>query len=388
MTAIPFALDDARARIGGALGLPAGRYGSVMSRLSTRSLAQVHDPELRLVATSTSGVRLELRTDAERLELELLPTQLQVLDRPPTKLSLDLVVDGHVTRQIELPAAARIWVRAPGEVELIDHPPVTVPVDDLGPGVKDLQVWFPHNGFTELVAVHVPDDATLVPVRTGRPRWVHYGSSISHCVEARRPTDTWPATVARRHDLDLINLGLAGHCQLDQMVARDIRDAAPDLVSLKIGVNVVNHDTFRERTFVPALHGFLDTLREGLPDTPVLVLTPIICPPAEDHAGPTLLAADGTFRTVERSEELSRGALSLGRIRELIATVVSTRVAAGDAHLALGDGLELFGPEDVGDLHDALHPTADGYLRIAERFSSLAFGPSGCWAGLDRGEAS
>ena len=59
-----------------------------------------------------------------------------------------------------------------------------------------------------------------------------------------------------------------------------------DLISLKLGINVVNGDTMRERTFVPAVHGFLDTIRERHPDVPVAVVTPIICPVAEDHPGP------------------------------------------------------------------------------------------------------
>ncbi len=211
-------------------------------------------------------------------------------------------------------------------------------------------------------------------------RWVHYGSSISHCVESRRPTETWPAVVARRHGLDLLNLGLAGHCHLDQLVARDIREAAPDLVSLKLGVNVVNHDSFRERTFVPALHGFLDTLRDRLPDVPVLVLTPIICPPAETQPGPTIPNEAGGYSTIPRHPDLANGSLSVQRIRELVSEVVTARIEAGDARLSLGDGLRLFGPDDAADLPDDLHPTPEGYLRIADRFGDLAFGPHGCWA--------
>ena len=37
--------------------------------------------------------------------------------------------------------------------------------------------------------------------------------------------------------------------QLDQFVARDIRDLQVDLVSLKVGINVVTADSMRERAF-------------------------------------------------------------------------------------------------------------------------------------------
>lgn len=33
----------------------------------------------------------------------------------------------------------------------------------------------------------------------------------------------------------------------------------------------------RERTFRPAVHAFLDTIREGHPDTPVLVISAVAC---------------------------------------------------------------------------------------------------------------
>lgn len=52
------------------------------------------------------------------------------------------------------------------------------------------------------------------------------------------------------------------------------------------GVNIVNRDSLNERTFTPALHGFLDTIREGKPDIPILLISPIYCPALEDHPGP------------------------------------------------------------------------------------------------------
>lgn len=99
-------------------------------------------------------------------------------------------------------------------------------------------------------------------------------------------------------------------------------------------------------------------------------MTPIFCPEAEDHCGPTIMGEDQKFHVVPRSTVLSTGALYLVRIRELIAQVVAAR---NDPNLHLLDGLGLFGPDDVDDLPDLLHPNAAGYRRMGERFFAMAF---------------
>ena len=52
---------------------------------------------------------------------------------------------------------------------------------------------------------------------------------------------------------------------------------------------------------------------------------------------------------------------------------MAVRRDVGDRNLHHLSGLELFGPDDVGDLPDGLHPNGDGYVRIGERFAGLAF---------------
>jgi hypothetical protein len=125
------------------------------------------------------------------------------------------------------------------------------------------------------------------------------------------------------------------------------------------------------------VHGFLDTVRDGHPDTPLLVVTPIVCPSAEDHPGPTVADQAGRFDGVPRSEQLSTGALTLRRIREILTEVVTTRQAAGDGNLHLLDGQLLFGTDDLALLPDGLHPDAQGYLLMGERFHARAFAPDG-----------
>jgi len=118
-------------------------------------------------------------------------------------------------------------------------------------------------------------------------------------------------------------------------------------------------------------------MTDTLPDTPILLVSPIICPQVEDHPGPTIPTSAGTFRIVaDRAEELLLPSLTLRAIRATLAAIVTARQASGDANLTYLDGLELFGEDDAPTLPDGLHPDGDGYLRIAERFAAIAFAPA------------
>jgi hypothetical protein len=380
----PIALDEIR--VAGALDQQPTAEGVVFRRLPAWTRPQLTDVQLALMVTMPAGVRLELQTDADEIELDVMLTLLQINDRPLAPAAFDLVVDGDLAASVETIEGTRILYDGfTGEVAFQKGEPTTIRFGAVGAGrpggdsprARTVEVWLPHDCVVELREVRVSDGASVSPPARSRRTWVHHGSSISHCLEARQPTATWPAIAARLADVDLQDLAFAGQCMLDQVVARTIRDLPADLISIKAGINIVNGDTMRERTFVPALHGFLDTVRDGHPTTPIVLATPVICPIAEDHPGPTILGRDERVHTTARSEALSVGALSLQRIRQLEADVVEARRDAGDTNLHLLDGLALFGPTDVDDLYDGLHPTAAGYRRIGERFHTFAFASPG-----------
>ncbi len=187
--------------------------------------------------------------------------------------------------------------------------------------------------------------------------------------------------------MELINLGFSGSALLDPFTARALRDTPADLISVKLGINLVNTDLMRLRAFGPAVHGFLDTVREGHPDTPLLVVSPILCPIHEDTPGPS--APDFTalsegrlrFRAAGDPAERAYGKLTLGVIREELARIVRER-AAGDPQLHHLDGRDLYGDSDFAELPlpDDLHPDAAAHRRIGERFAALAFAPGGPFA--------
>ncbi len=246
-------------------------------------------------------------------------------------------------------------------------------------GEHHVELWMPPATVLRAQAVIVGDDATIdAPAPSVDRRWVHHGSSISHCMEAHGGSQVWPAVAARIGGVDVTNLGLGGQCHLDQFVARTMRDLPADLLSLKCGINIVNGATMTMRTFPSVLHGFIDTVREGHPELPFVVVSPIICPAHEDTPGPTEPVPGGRIRATGDKEVL--GSLTLRRVRRQIAQVVAARRHAGDENLHLLDGLELFGEDDTSGLPDGLHPDGDGYVTIGERFAARVFAAGGPFA--------
>jgi len=368
--------------IAGAAALEPGRDG-VRPRRLPPDCWHLLDLMTQFAQRSPSGVRITLRTDSPFVALTMTPTMLQILGlrEEPRLPAVDLVVDGEwvATREQAGGRTLRLDLAERDNVELLDGDPVHMRFEGLGEHEKDLELWLPPSGDTALASLELADGARLGPVRDTRRRWLHYGSSISQCSEATSPARIWPAIAARRAGLHLIPLGLGGSCHLDPYVARYIRDLSADVISLKLGINVVNLASFKERTFVPAVHGFLDTLRDGHPRTPIVVVSPIFCPSAEDRPGPTDLRG-GRFVAVGDPAEVARGALTLRRIRDLLAAAVAVRRERGDANLHYLDGLELFGKEDAHDLPDDLHPNGVGYERIGERFYERVFSARGILA--------
>jgi hypothetical protein len=363
----------------GAVELEPGEHGLVPHRLPGWARAQCADPQLLGAQAQPAGVRLALRTAATAVELAALRTRIGLTGVPLRPDGVyDLLVDGKLAAQSSVDGGSVRWTDpATGAMRTEPGPVGTVRFTGLPAGVKDVEIWLPHNEITELVALRT--DAPVEPApATGRRIWLHHGSSISHGSNAASPSTTWPALAAAAGGVDLVNLGLSGSAMADQFTARTMRDLPADLISVKLGINVVNADLMRLRAFGPAVHGFLDTVRDGHPDTPLLVITPILCPIFEDTPGPGAVDLSGgqlAFAATGDPAEVPQGRLTLGTARDEVARIVRQRQAT-DPNLHLLDGRDLYGPGDP-PLPDRLHPDPVSHRLMADRFSTAAFGPDG-----------
>ncbi|MGG7510686.1 GDSL-type esterase/lipase family protein [Plantibacter sp. YIM 135249] len=345
-------------------------------RLPLWTRAHYSNRTMEMVALCPMGVRLRFTTEARRLTLHSRVEQNTSWQQPePTRAAIWLATTGDGPSRQEL---ARVVTLAPDV--LVDeadgsrtlHPrdggPQTFDLQDIGTsGPRTVELWLPHNARVDLESLESDAPVTQAAPPSG-PRWLHYGSSISQCVEADDPLSSWPMQAAAELGADLISVALSGNAMLDPFVARSIADIPADVITLKLGINIVNAAAMTARTFGPAIHGFLDTVRQGHPHTPIVVFTAIACPMHEETPGPTVWGAGrlhGTTSTPPREDELT-----LEDTRRIVRSVVATREQS-DPRLFLAEGTELLGQDDADRLYDDLHPDQAGFDLMAGRLVAL-----------------
>ncbi|WP_063035288.1 SGNH/GDSL hydrolase family protein [Nocardia grenadensis] len=366
----------------GALELEPAAHGVVPHRFPASARRRFEDSFLTMVEAQPTGARIVFRSEATVVELEALPTRVVFTNGLALPHGVfEILVDGRLSGAASIPTGITHRIDATSGAIDTDHGPAgTVRFANLPAGPKTVEIWLPHTESLELIALRT--DAPIEPAPARDRTWVHYGSSISHGSNADRPTGTWVATAARAADVDVLNLGLRGNALLDQFAARTIRDVPADVISLAIGINLVNADAMRSRAFTSAVHGFLDTVRDGHPTTPLLVVSAVLCPIHEHTPGPCspeVVDSRVLFRADGDPDDPTR--LTLVRMRTELARIVEQR-AVEDPNLHYLDGLDLYGAADFAErpLPDRLHPDAATHLRIGERFAERVFTAPGPFA--------
>jgi lysophospholipase L1-like esterase len=366
-----YSIKDREIDVVGALGFEEDNEGWVTPRrLPDWTINQFADGAIDRFSKFPSGVRLRFRTSADRITLMVRVSRLVITGIAEQKrpAAFDLLIDGQEdqTQEAENGNILRLTATAPSEfIETLEVGEIdNLEFSDLGNDSKVIEIWLPTSAIVEIAEVAASSEITPAPVDS-RKRWLHYGSSISQCIEANRPMDAWALRAAHLLNLNITNFGLAGQCQLDGFVARAMASLPADLITLKIGINIVNADSMRERAFIPGVHNFLDILRESAPQTPIIIISSIWCPFHEEIPGPTMSAGPTLFGK-ERPAEFAAGALTLQRTREILKDVVAKR---SDSNLHFMDGLTLFGASDEANLPDKLHPNSAGYRLMGERFA-------------------
>lgn len=298
-------------------------------RIPQERIATALSGNFARLAQLPAGARFGFRTDAAEVVLEL--------DAEPGSAPLDVVVDGVVAHR---------WHPVHGSHRL------TLPLPAGVDGPVEVEIWLPHLSRTWLGPVTFHGHRVLEPVvRTG-PRWVAYGSSLTHAMFPNGPSEAWTSLVAVRHGWRLRNLGFAGEAYLDPVVARAIRETPADLITLEIGTNAYIRSVFTARSWGSAVCGFVETIRDGHPDTAIAVVA--------------------ALPSVEREKVVNTAGITLEGIRDLTSEAVRVLQQLGDKRLHLIDGRTVLPVAEADTVYaDGLHPTPQGEHDLADRIAPL-----------------
>lgn len=283
-----------------------------------------------------AGVRLEVVGDASALELDY------------TTATDDLGYRGSGAG-----TTFALW-RAGEQVD--EQPAVlgagTVTLSLAGDADAPAIVYLPEGMRPEILALRAVG-GELAPA-PARPRWVAYGDSLLEGWVASAPARAWGALAARRHGLDLVNLGYAGSARGEIPCAEAVAGLAADVISISHGTNCWTRTPHSAGMMLETTRAFLDIVRQGHPDTPLVVASPVLRPDAETT--PNRLGA------------------TLADLRGAMEEAVRDRLDAGDDNLVLVPGAPVI---TAAQLADGIHPDDAGHARLAEVFGSAVAGALG-----------
>jgi lysophospholipase L1-like esterase len=279
------------------------------------------------MASIPAGVRLELVGDAAAVRLAVETTGGDLGYRGPGAGTtfVALVGDEMLDEVSATPGRSTVELRFPGRADLDREAPVVVHLPE---------------GMQPVVHTVAAVGGSLGPAPAG-PRWLCYGDSIAEGWVASGPAWSWPARSARRHRLDLVNLGYAGAARGEIPSAEQIAALPADVISLSHGTNCWSRTPHSAAMVRAGLEAFLDIVRQGHPDTPIVVASPVVRPDAEATA--------------------NRLGATLADVRSAIEDVVAARIGQ-DARLSLVPGADLLRPDQ---LPDGIHPGDDGHAALA-----------------------
>ncbi len=111
--------------------------------------------------------------------------------------------------------------------------------------------------------------------KLNRKKALFYGSSITYGACATRPGTTYPAMLCRMLDYEMLNLGFAGNCMGETVMAELLASLDFDIFIYEYGYNALTQEHL-----VATHEPFFEIIRKAHPDVPVVFVTaPVFNPP-------------------------------------------------------------------------------------------------------------
>lgn len=213
----------------------------------------------------------------------------------------------------------------------------------------DYELILPYGDAVEVLGVEVEAGARWeMPTPRPKVRWVAFGDSVTHGFTASSVAKSYPFQVAEARGWQVVNLGIGGRATM----SRDgdfLAGVRAEVFSVAIGVNNWQGGTELE-VFKKNMIKLLQGLRNGHPDSPVYVITPLWVPPSWNPKSTKY---------------------PLEAYRQVIRAVVAERNSVGDARMRLVEGTSLIDHDAALFDKVAVHPNDAGFAQMAARLSQL-----------------
>jgi lysophospholipase L1-like esterase len=274
-----------------------------------------------MMASIPVGVRLELTGDADEVEVRYHAAQ-EAFGYLGGGEGHEFVVWRDGDRLVEVDA------------EVGEHR-VRLP----GPGGGAAVVYLPERMLPTVLAVEAVTGS--IEPAPAQPRWLCYGDSIAEGWVVTTPDRAWPAVVGRQIGVDTVNLGYAGSARGEIPSAEELAELAGDVITICHGTNCWTRTPHSAALFAQGLRDFVAIVRQGHPETPIVAVSPITRPDAEEtpnRLGATLVDLRTAFEEV------------LGELQ------------VEDPGITLVEGFPLV---TVEQLADGIHPGDEGHAAMA-----------------------
>jgi hypothetical protein len=271
------------------------------------------------------GVRLELVGDAEAVDIAY----------RTTSGNLGYRGDGAGITFSVWRGGSNVWQ----EEAVLGDGLVRLPLGS-SPSGERVVIYLPE-GMRPLIQSLTAVRGSIMPA-PALPRWIAYGDSSTQGWIASGPAHGWAATAARSAGFDLFDMGYAAAARGEIVSAEHIAELRADIITIAYGESCWIRTPHSVGMVTEGLWGFLDVIRQGHPTTPIVVISPILRPTAEDAP--------------------NRLGTSLADIRHAIEMVTRDRIVCGDHTLSLVAGKSMI---HADHLADGYHPGDEGHKRIA-----------------------
>lgn len=216
----------------------------------------------------------------------------------------------------------------------------SVIVKEMTDTVKYCLLYLPVMDVVDSLEVGIADNAYIdIPDKQlFNGRIVVIGSSITHGVAASRPGMTFPARIQRSLGMEVINLGMAGLCRMEEFYNDIADDIMPDMFIVDPFSNPSSEEINKR------LERFVKRLCKSHPNVPLLVLQ-------------TLNRESCIFDIGKRKYEMQK---------QKAAETGMSNIIVGDEKIFFMNPGMFIGNDHEGTV-DGTHPTDLGFTRILER---------------------